>query len=157
MRKHLLIILLTISLLLTSTIYADIPDKNPYLASEEHIESTNQYVIKLAKIITRNTKTDLDKVRAIQTWINDNIDYDYDKLSKHKKGDYNQRYGAINTLVTKKGVCYDFSCLFAALTRSLGMETKLVKKYIYLDGEIDYHAWNEVMIDGVWVTIDITK
>lgn len=58
------------------------------------------------------------------------------------------------TLQSRKGICYDFSSLLAAMARSVGVPTKLVKGYS--DNAVGYHAWNEVYIGGSdkWFTID---
>lgn len=53
----------------------------------------------------------------------------------------------------KKGICYDFACLFTALCRSIGIKCKLV--FGYADGE--YHAWTEYFFNDRWVSYDPTK
>jgi transglutaminase-like putative cysteine protease len=60
------------------------------------------------------------------------------------------------TFKSGKGICYDFSSLFAAMLRSAGIPAKLVKGYT--DNAVGYHAWNEVYDSaaGSWVTIDTT-
>jgi len=55
---------------------------------------------------------------------------------------------------TKSGICYDYSSLFAAIMRSHGVPTKLIMGYS--NTASTYHAWNQVMIDGSWVTVDTT-
>jgi transglutaminase/protease-like cytokinesis protein 3 len=40
------------------------------------------------------------------------------------------------------------------MLRSEGIHTKLLKGY--KSDMKEYHAWNEVLIDGNWVTIDTT-
>ena len=52
----------------------------------------------------------------------------------------------------KAGICYDFASTFAAVLRSNGIPVKLVMGY--RDGVDKYHAWNEVLLDGEWVTVD---
>jgi transglutaminase-like putative cysteine protease len=80
-----------------------------------------------------------------------NILYDFDKIST-----LTSDYIPIpdKTLLALKGICYDYSSLFAAMKRSEGVPIKLVKGYSTLvDG---YHAWNEVFIDGKWIVVDTT-
>ena len=57
-------------------------------------------------------------------------------------------------LSSKSGICYDYAALFAGMLRSEGIHTKLVKGY--KNDMKEYHAWNEVLIDGIWVIIDTT-
>jgi len=53
-----------------------------------------------------------------------NIKYDYDKYLRQLNKNYDNAYGALNTLETGKGVCYDFSALVAALGRASGLQVK---------------------------------
>jgi len=60
------------------------------------------------------------------------------------------------TLTSGKGICYDFSSVFAAMLRSQGIPVKLVKGYTTnVEG---YHAWNEVYNSetGEWIVVDTT-
>jgi len=54
----------------------------------------------------------------------------------------------------KKGICFDYSAMLAGTLRSRGVPVKLVKGYAADLGE--YHAWNEVLVDGTWVVVDTT-
>ena len=129
-----------------------------YLIPAKHIESNEDIIIDAAKEITKNCSSDLEKVRAIYDWVVDNIEYDYEKLSKHDRGQYDNQYGALNALNTRIGVCYDYSTLAAALARSLGIQAKVV------EGDLDkgmlkgFHAWNEIFISELdnWINIDTT-
>lgn len=80
-----------------------------------------------------------------------NLSYDYAKIPSLKAGylpDVDQ------TLSIKKGICYDYSALLAAMIRSQGIPTKLVKGYT--KNTDVFHAWNEVKINGEWWIIDTT-
>ena len=72
--------------------------------------------------------------------------------------DYSDVYGAINTFKTKKGVCYDFSTLFAAMSRSIGLETKVIRGNYVSGKRQEYHAWNEIYLkdEGKWIKLDST-
>lgn len=101
--------------------------------------------------LTDGIDNTLDKVRAIYWFIISNIDYDYNRtflLDKPYIPDIEK------TLRSKQGICYDFAALFAAMLRTQGIPAKLVKGYS--DNIEGYHSWNEVLIDGNWVTIDTT-
>lgn len=76
---------------------------------------------------------DYEKAKTVSTGYNPNIDVMFDQ---------------------KKGICYDYSSLLAALDRSNGIPTKLVKGYA--TGVDGYHAWNEVFLKGKWYVIDTT-
>lgn len=57
-----------------------------------------------------------------------------------------------NTYNSKRGICFDFAALMACMLRSQGVPVKLVIG----DANGNYHAWNEVLIDGEWVRFDPT-
>ena len=100
----------------------------------------------LAKLKTANKRTS-----ALYGYLVKNMSYDYDKIPT-LTSDYIPSIE--DTFEQLKGICYDYSALFASIERNHGIPTKLVKGYSkYVEG---YHAWNEVYIDGKWVIIDNT-
>lgn len=133
-------------------------EPNKYLVPTKHVESDNEDIIKLAEQITKNKKTELEKSKEIYNWIVKNIKYDYDKREKILLKDYSTKNGALYALEQKKGVCYDYATLFAALNRSIGIQTKIIKG-TGIDGKIsELHAWNEVYIskEDKWIPVDTT-
>ncbi|HHU63738.1 MAG TPA: hypothetical protein GXZ32_05980 [Clostridiales bacterium] len=123
-----------------------------YLSSVKMIKWDNSMAaIKTAKKLTANSSNDMDKVKKIYNYVVSNIKYDAGKLGKLPS---NYVPSIKTTFSTKKGICYDFSSLFAGMLRSVGIPTKLVKGYAA--GVEGYHAWNEVYIEskGKWVVID---
>ena len=126
--------------------------KAVYLNSIQNIEwtRTRSAIIK-AKELTKNKKTDNEKVKVIYDYIITNINYD-NQLAANLSVDYLPNID--RTFKTKKDICYGYASLFAGMLRSLDIPTKLVMgKSTYVDV---YHAWNEVFLDGGWVTIDTT-
>ena len=132
----------------------DLEDKNNvYLNSIQDIEwKDNQQAIIKATALTKGLKTDADKVKAIYTYITKNYKYDYDKAKTVTSG-YFPKIDDVYS--AKKGICYDYSALFAAMLRSQGIPTKLVKGYATPTGDV-YHAWNEVYVNGTWKVVDTT-
>lgn len=107
--------------------------------------------IKKAKDLTKKAKTDEEKVKIIYNYVTKNIVYDT-KLAEKNLIRYVPNIE--NTYKTNRGICYDYSALFAGMLRSVGVETKLVKGY--RDGINEYHAWNEVLVNGEWKIVDTT-
>lgn len=101
--------------------------------------------------LTADLKTDKEKIDAIYLYIIHNIKYDNNKINNISL-DYVPQLE--ETLSSKSGICYDYAALFAGMLRSLNIHTKLVKGY--KNDMKEYHAWNEVLIDGNWVIIDTT-
>jgi len=107
--------------------------------------------IKKAGELTEGLTSDLEKVKAIYKYMISNVSYDYAKiptLTSSYLPDVEQ------TFYSNKGICYDYSSLFAAMVRSIGVPAKMAKGYA--PGIDEYHAWNEVLIEGEWKTVDTT-
>lgn len=88
------------------------------------------------------------KVAAIYSYITSTIKYDYDKAASVTSG-YLPNVDA--TLSSRKGICFDYAALMAAMCRSQRIPTRLVIG----NTSKGYHAWNEVYLNG-WVRYDPT-
>jgi len=129
-----------------------------YLRSVSEISfTTSGSVAKKAASLCKDLKSDQAKIRAIYNYIAKYFKYDYDFANKVISGQittYTPSPAGI--LSNKKGVCYDFASLFAAMCRSQGIPCKLVKGYsTKING---YHAWNSVYDSKTekWYTVDLT-
>ncbi len=89
----------------------------------------------------------------IYRYVVENIRYDSDKVFDLL---YNYLPDIVETYTTNEGICYDYASLFAAMLRSIGIPAKLVKGYASYAPDT-YHAWNEVLLDGEWITVDPTR
>lgn len=126
--------------------------ENVYLSSSQPvIWEGNEELLALAKEIVVDKTTDEEKVKAAYDYIVKNIKYDKVKI-KNLPDDYVPDLSTI--MSEKKGICYDYSALFAAILRSEGIPCKLVKGY--KNDLKNYHAWNEVYLDGKWQVVDTT-
>ncbi|AOT70067.1 transglutaminase-like domain-containing protein [Geosporobacter ferrireducens] len=138
---------------LSSSLEVELDDpKKIYLNSIQNIQwDENTKAVQKAKELTKNLKTDEEKIQAVYAYVVKNVKYDYDKI-----GNLNTDYVPVvdETFKSNKGICYDFSSMFAAMLRSLDIPTKLVKGYT--KNAEGYHAWNEVLMNGKWVVIDTT-
>lgn len=113
----------------------------------------NMDVIKKAAELTKGIKSDKDKVAAIYDYIIQHVKYDQEKATKVKAGYIPSIEDTYDDL---KGICYDYASIFAAMTRSIGIPTKLVMGQ---KNDIkEYHAWNEVYLSETkeWVIVDTT-
>ena len=65
-------------------------------------------------------------------------------------------YTSDETLSTKKGICYDYAALAAAMLRSQGIPTKLITGYVSRGGSELYPAWNMIWLEASgWLTVEI--
>ncbi|RAL21491.1 transglutaminase-like domain-containing protein [Thermoflavimicrobium daqui] len=113
------------------------------------IESDHPIIKRLASRLTRGKRSDLEKAKAIFSYVAKNIHYDVRKL---KNNSYAWDDSALKTLRLRKGVCQDFVFLSIALLRAANLPARFV------EGEAgnQQHAWVEVWIAGRWVTMDPT-
>ena len=127
--------------------------------------------------IKNDFDSDIDRVRAIYTWIANTIDYDLKAIYKpqvtvyrfRNEDEYNQKKRVYNltriktTLLTKKATCIDYSLLFKELCISLDIESKVIKGITKVSpNEINNyrntkdHAWNAVKVNEKWHLVDVT-
>lgn len=91
------------------------------------------------------------QVQKVYQYVIQNYTYDYDKIPR-----LTSTYlpDIVQTYMEKKGICYDYASLMAAMKRSEDIPIKLVKGYTsHVD---EYHAWNEVYLNGQWHILDST-
>jgi hypothetical protein len=62
---------------------------------------------------------------------------------------------ALAVLKAGEGDCNEHTALYTALSRAVGIPTKVDVGLVYMDGYFYYHAWPEVYL-GKWVAIDPT-
>ena len=105
--------------------------------------------VELADEICSDCDTEEEKIKAIYEWMTCSFKYDYDCNPAI------QYFNIRKILRTRKGICYDFAHLFAALCRSQNIPCYVV------DGNkrenVQYHhTWNRVYFNDSWWNIDVT-
>lgn len=94
--------------------------------------------------------SDFEKVSAIFEFVTNNISYDYDKAANVHPGYVSD---VDDILKSKKGICFDYASVFAAMCRSQGIPTKLAIGYVNQNSSLIHHAWNYVYTkDKGWIT-----
>ena len=124
---------------------------------DEGIKSNN-LIDEKAKYITKRSMSDYDKAKDIYKWVGSNIDYDDNKAEKVISKDKDYESGAIVTFKTRKGICFDYSCLYTAMAQAVGLKTRIIIGEAYNGNEYVSHAWNQVYIEeeNRWVNLDST-
>ena len=139
---------LTVIMLLFSYNFVYKPEA-PYLSNGRDTLWDTQ-TEELADEICADSDTDAEKVQAIYSWMIANLEYDHDYQTLL------QYFDVRRTLRTRKGVCYDFANLFAALCRSQNIPCYVVDGTPYNRATED-HTWNRVYYDGLWWDLDVTN
>ena len=128
----------------------------PFLYPNQLVDfNQNSACVTKAAQLCAGKSTDVDKVSAIFKFITSNIKYDTAEANAIINGTITKYIPYPDeVLSTRKGICYDYASLFAAMTRSQNIPTKLIKGYVGESGT--YHAWNQVYLkNSGWVTVEI--
>ncbi len=121
-----------------------------YTSASMYVDSGNSDIVNLAAVIAPSNLSSRDKLENIHSWVTANIAYDYDAYLRKDI----QLVTASQVLKDRKGLCRDFSFLFAALARAANLPTKVVYGQAESGNSWELHAWNEVLIGNEWVSVD---
>jgi transglutaminase-like putative cysteine protease len=88
------------------------------------------------------------KIREMAGWIRDQIDY--------VAGSSDSTTTAVDSFVSRQGVCRDYAHLLASFARAAGIPARLVSAYAWRLNPPDFHAVVEVWLDGAWRLADAT-
>lgn len=125
-----------------------------YTQPSEKIESNSIEIINLVKnkLVTNNF---VNTLHETVFWVNDYMEYAKgDEFNKY----YLQQKTAVETLLTRKGVCDEFANLAAAMLRAKNIPTKMAIGITYDGQSWGNHAWLEVYNDkqNAWIPSDPT-
>ncbi len=120
-------------------------DLKKYLQPTPLIQSTDERIIKQAKSIAHDNQDAETAARKLLQWV----------FSIVKKKPTFSIPNALEVLDLKVGDCNEHTALFTALSRSLGIPTRVCVGIVYLKDKFYYHAWPEIYL-GRWVAIDPT-
>lgn len=105
----------------------------------------------LAKKLTKNCHTRLEKATAIFNYVRDTLNYEYYA---------NSRKGAYKTMKTKAGNCCDHANLIVALCRA----SKIPARFSHAQGcrfkksgRVEGHVWAQIRVGKKWYSADGTS
>lgn len=131
----------------------------------------------LSKLLTAPYTTDLQKVRAIFSWIAQHVSYNTFVINSNRKfakskyvvesDDTSAEWKsavemtAIKVLKKRTAVCDGYAKLFKTLCDYANIRSEIITGYArgYIEGEDKFrsnHTWNAVMVDSVWQLLDVT-
>lgn len=119
---------------------------------------SNEAIDEKARELTKNAKTDKEKAKILYKWISENVAYD-DKKAENIAGEYSEyKSGAIEAFETRRGICFDYSCLYVAMAREVGLKVRIITGEGFNGKEWGPHSWNEVYLkdEDRWITVDPT-
>jgi hypothetical protein len=119
------------------------------LAATIDIPANHPAVIGLAQHAVDGADTVSEKVSRLVEFVEQYIEDDYTA----------NPLTLMDIIEKKKGDCSEHAKLFTAMARALGISCRTVGGLVYLGDEYQafgLHAWNEVVMGGVWVPVDPT-
>jgi transglutaminase/protease-like cytokinesis protein 3 len=134
------------------------------------VQSTAPEIVRISDQVTQDKSSTRERAVALHDWVANNVSYDSDSVRTNTTDLL--ALDALSVLENPWTICEGYSNLFAALTRAAGIRTKLIKGKVFGDGiPTQYsteelckdnveaqanHSWNELLIDGRWVSVDVT-
>jgi tetratricopeptide (TPR) repeat protein len=126
----------------------ELPVKDPafaqFLKATTEFAADNEQVKKQAKEIAGTDRDAWNVARKLANWTYKNLEW------KHVAN-----ADAAQTLATREADCSEFSAVFVAMARSLGLPARMVSGLAYSGNSFGGHAWVEVWI-GKWIELDPT-
>lgn len=112
----------------------------------------------IAKYITDNFSTDKEKVRAVYTWITNNIEYSKDSMYQFNRWGIDPELNMNAILRRRKGVCENYAALFCNILVKCGVQSVVVTGYTTINNNSYWngHGWVAVKADGEWLLCDPT-
>ncbi len=141
-------LLLTISARRGGEKAVELPVKDPafaeYLKATPDFAVENEQVKDQAREIAGQDRDAWSVARKLADWTHKNLEW------KHVVN-----ADAAHTLATREADCTEFSALFIAMARSLGLPARMVIGLAYSGSSFGGHAWVEVWA-GKWIELDPT-
>ena len=114
-----------------------------YLCTKEQEDYVDRELKKATSSIINDNMSDYDKVNAINRYIIDRYEYDYDLKS----------LSVYSALTTSETVCQGYSMTAYKMFNYAGIKNRIIVG----TARGTSHSWNLVKIDGKWYHIDITN
>ena len=125
-----------------------------YLKEDDVIDFGNEDIVKLADLLSQNTNSEIEYIKAAYEFVRDKISH---------SADINEDIitcSASEVLKEGHGICFAKSHLLAALLRCKGIPTGFCYQKLILDDEtapvLIYHGLNGVYLKGYskWIRLD---
>jgi len=119
---------------------------------------SNDNIDNKAKEIAKRVTSDREKAKAIYTWVGSNIKYDDNKAVQVMNEQKGYESGAISAFRDKSGICFDYACLYTAMTSAINFKSRVIIGEANNGNEFVSHAWNQVYLNDekIWVNVDAT-
>lgn len=112
----------------------------------------------IAAYIRSNFTTEREKVRAVYTWITQNIEYSTDSMYHFRSWGTDPEIKMAAILRRRKGVCENYAALFAGIVNKCGVPAVVITGYTKIGGTVTWtgHGWVAVKVAEDWLLCDPT-
>lgn len=120
-----------------------------YKSATEYIDIDDEIVQKANELVAGRTDW-FEAVHEIAFYVYNTMTYDINFANSQEKASW--------VMKNKKGVCDEYTVLFLALVRALGIPARYVSGVAYsnINKEFGNHAWAEIYNGEEWVPFDTT-
>lgn len=118
-----------------------------YVRATPEVPATHPDVVKLAENGVKGARTLAEKVERLVHFVAFYVEDAYGANAA----------SVLDIIRRRKGDCTEHAALFTTLARALGIPARTVGGLVYMGDEqkaFGGHAWNEVVLDGVWIPVD---
>lgn len=124
---------------------------------EQGVQS-NEEINKFSINLVKHKDGTREKARLIYKWVGNEIVYDDNKANRVLNNDFGVESGAIPTFYSKRGICFDYSCLLAAMCKANNIKVRIITGKGFNGTNWVSHAWNQVYIEEEkrWINVDST-
>jgi hypothetical protein len=133
--------------------------REKYTKPDPYIESDDLAILGNATKLTRDAADINSKIDTLFDFVSNRQLFEYDdSVQNITRNPVGHVRGALWALQNRRGVCFDFACLFVALLRAAGVPSR-ISEGVILDGRSGFivHDWAEVYLPGFgWTPYDPT-
>lgn len=116
----------------------------PYLAPNAYLQSEDPALVATAREVVAG-ETDLFRAAlALERWTAEAMSFDLGVVLAP----------SVEVFENRRGTCTEYAVLLAALTRAVGIPSRVAMGFVYLGGILGGHAWVEVLVGEAWIPLD---
>jgi hypothetical protein len=115
-----------------------------FLEPNAYIQSDDPRLVALARRVAGRERDVLAASLALQRWVADSMRFDLGIAFAP----------SVEVFDRRRGTCVAYATLLATLTRAIGIPSRIVMGYAYVNGIFGGHAWTEVLVRDRWIPVD---
>ncbi len=130
-------------------------------AAQRRVATAAAVSVGLKQAGVTSEQSEQDKVREIHDYVASVATYDSDAAAAITAGatdssQVEESQEAYGILVGGSAVCNGYAQAFQAMAQAAGIDTVIVTGNAWSGATSGPHAWNRVLVDGQWLTVDVT-